>query len=282
MTPDVAPELPPDLLHRFGLSAPVLRAKTPQAEIWQVERIAGGRAALKQYPGGDMGNEAAGVAYLQHCDGPPAVTILAASTDAVVMDWLEGPSLGDLARGGDCATGDLALAEVARLLLSRKVPGAGLLPLQQLFAPLPDCRFQSPEGIAAQAVARDCIRDLEVGRWPVVGLHGDLHHDNVIRTEAGMRAFDAKGIAGPAAYELANAFRHPRGCAAHTVDPEVISTRARAWSAALGCRPDELLRWAISKAALSMAWSVAWAGRERRQDLDLIAALLRAEGSAWF
>ncbi|OIQ25644.1 MAG: hypothetical protein BM562_17065 [Alphaproteobacteria bacterium MedPE-SWcel] len=266
----------PDILRQFGLSAPVLRAETPRASIWEVDRAAGGRAALKLYDGADMGNEATGVAYLQQCGGAPAVTILAACTDAVVMDWLEGPSLGDLARAGDCAAGDLALAEVARLLLSRQVPGTGLRPVQQLFAPIGDYPFQSPEGLAAQEIASTCIRDLEAGRWPVVGLHGDLHHDNVIQTAQGARAFDAKGVAGPAAYELANAFRHPRGCGLHARDPEVTVARARAWSAALGCDPGDLVQWAIAKAALSMVW----AGREAREDLAVIAALLRAGRSA--
>ena len=91
--------LPPrELLRRFGLSAPELVAETTRAIVWRVRQQNGTQAALKFYPAGHMGNETSGLTYLERVEGAGAVRVFARSTDAVVMEWLQGPSLGDLAR----------------------------------------------------------------------------------------------------------------------------------------------------------------------------------------
>ncbi len=267
------PPPPAAVLRQFALSKAEARAETPLARVWSVRRANGAAAALKVYRAGHMGNEVTGVDYLRRCEGAPAVTLLEVSPDAIVMDWLEGPRLGDLARQGQAERADLALAQAARALLAKAVPATGLLPLQRLFRALETAQLRAPEARRAQAMAAECLSDLAQGRWPVVGLHGDLHHDNVIETAAGLRVIDAKGLAGPAAFELANAFRHPRDCAGFALQPEVISRRLTLWSRALDCVPEDLLRWAVAKVALSMVW----VGAERDDDLAVLRGLLQAE-----
>ncbi|WP_068239964.1 aminoglycoside phosphotransferase family protein [Tritonibacter horizontis] len=258
-------------MRRFALTQAEICAETPMARVWSVRRADGTLAALKLYRAGHLGNEATGLEYLRRCTGDPAVTIHDAGPDAVVMGWLEGPSLGDLARQGDPVQADGDLAAVAQALRLKSLSAAGLLPLTELFRPLLVAKLATPQAQFAQQVASKCLSDLATGRWPVVALHGDLHHDNVILTSGGLRVIDAKGLAGPAAYELANAFRHPRGGAGYALQPAVIARRLSLWSDALDCSSTDLLRWAIAKVALSMVW----AGDERPGELAVLRALVR-------
>ncbi|MFY1709029.1 aminoglycoside phosphotransferase family protein [Tritonibacter scottomollicae] len=263
--------LPPtDLLQRFGLSAPELVAETARAKVWRVRRGSGAWVALKYYPAGHMGNEASGLAYLERCEGAGVVRVFERSADAVLMEWLEGPSLGDLARAKGAEAADHGVTDVAARLCATRISGAGLLPVSTVMSPLRDASFTSPEAQDAQGVARACLDQLQCGVGEDVALHGDLHHDNIIQTAQGLRAFDAKGLVGPRAYELANAFRHPRGCRAHAAEPQVIRRRAMMWGRVAGCTAREQLHWAIAKLLLSMLWS----GQETLDDRMLLRHML--------
>lgn len=264
--------LPPtELLRRFGLSAPELVAETTRAIVWRVRQKTGTQAALKYYPAGHMGNETSGLAYLERVEGAGAVRVFARSTDAVVMEWLQGPSLGELARRQDPEAADRGLTEVAARLFAAEVSADGLLSVAEIMAPLRDACFTAPEAREAQNIAWACLDMMQRGAAETVALHGDLHHDNIIHTAQGLRAFDAKGFAGPRAYELANAFRHPRGCRAFAADAQAIRHRAITWGRVAGCGAQEQLRWAIAKLLLSMLWS----GQETPKERALLSLMLR-------
>ncbi|MCA2009473.1 aminoglycoside phosphotransferase family protein [Tritonibacter mobilis] len=264
--------LPPtELLHRFGLSAPELVAETTRAIVWRVRQQTGTQAALKYYPAGHMGNETSGLAYLERVEGAGAVRVFARSTDAVVMEWLQGPSLGELARTQGAEAADHRLAEVAARLFAAEVSADGLLSVAEIMAPLRDACFTALEAREAQNIAWACLDQMQRGAVESVALHGDLHHDNIIHTAQGLRAFDAKGLAGPRAYELANAFRHPRGCRAFAADAQVIRDRAITWGRVAGCGAQEQLNWAIAKLLLSMLWS----GQEAPEERALLRQMLR-------
>lgn len=264
--------LPPtELLRRFGLSAPELVAETTRAVVWLVRQKTGTQAALKYYPAGHMGNETSGLAYLERVAGAGAVRVYARSTDAVVMEWLQGASLGELARTQGEKTADHGLAKVAARLFAAEVSADGLLSVAEIMAPLRDACFTAPEAREAQSIAWACLDQMQRGAVKSVALHGDLHHDNIIHTAQGLRAFDAKGLAGPQAYELANAFRHPRGCRAFAADAQVIRHRAITWGRVAGCGAQEQLRWAIAKLLLSMLWS----GQEAPEERALLRHMLK-------
>ncbi len=264
--------LPPtDLLCRFGLSAPELVAETARAKVWRVRQKTDTQAALKYYPAEHMGNETSGLAYLERVEGAGAVRVFARSTDAVVMEWLQGPSLGELARTQDPEAADRGLTEVAARLFAAEVSADGLLSVAEIMAPLRDACFTAPEAREAQDIAWACLDQMQRGAAEIVALHGDLHHDNIIHTARGLRAFDAKGLAGPRAYELANAFRHPRGCRAFAADAQVIRHRAITWGRVAGCGAREQLRWAIAKLLLSILWS----GKEAPKERALLRQMLR-------
>ncbi len=228
------------------------------SDVWRVSRADGGSAILKVYHKG-MGNEAAGFAYLDQFAGQGAVTFFGIRDNAVLMEDLPGPSLGDFARDGHDEEAAIELANLARGLQARAKPCANLLPVSQAFQPMFHESFDgllSPVQVKLYrqgvSVAQNCVQN----QSRPCPLHGDLHHDNVLNTPRGYCVFDAKGMIGDPAYELANAFRHPRGRPEWTTDVARAQRVASVWATALQVTPYYLLSWAMAKVTLSIFWQL--------------------------
>ncbi len=271
-----APLPPEDILAALDVSEPVFAAETGAALIWRVRKGAG-QAALKLYKTGDMGNEAPGFRYLAALNGQGAARVFHAQDGVALTSWLDGPPLSALATEGRDAEMIERLAEVAHGLHRCQVPGNnGFTRLSTFMASL--FSFTPPAGWAA-AQRRDFAACQMLGRVLLDSqtlpqpLHGDLHPGNVIQTAGGLCVFDAKGLWGEPAYELANAFRHPRGQPELILDPARQRHAAEVWAAALGCTPARLLQWGAAKAALSLAWR-AGQGLETDMDFRLVRVLL--------
>jgi streptomycin 6-kinase len=247
-------------------------ATTAAAELHEVRRD-DRRAVLKLWPQGHAGNEAAGVRLMQAWAGPHMVAILGAGPDSVLMEALDGPSLGDLSRQGRDAEACRLLADTARALHAGRpqladLPTVGVW-FERLFAlPLGTCPASVRRDMTrAQALARDLIATTA----QPVPLHGDLHHDNVILTATGPKAFDAKGLTGDPAFELANAIRNPKGIPATVRDPGRIAACLDTYADALDVSRHRLAGWAAAKCA----HSIAMRGQpDTDPEADLLSALL--------
>ena len=249
---------PDEFLARWRLNAPCPVADTGHARVWKVRQDNGQPAALKLYARADRGNEAAGTRLMRAWQDRGAVRIIAEVETAVLMEWLDGPSLGDIARDGrtDEAIGELAKV-ASRLHQTPKVKVDGLKPLDQVFEPLFSCTFSDNctpslrrDFMSAMGLAQNLL-----GRQDrMVPLHGDLHHDNVILTGDGPVVIDAKGYLGDPAFELANALRHPKGLPSLVRQPRQIDRCLTAYAQAMRVSRKRLAQWAAAKCALSIFW----------------------------
>ncbi len=90
-----------------------------------------------------------------------------------------------------------------------------------------------------------------------VVLHGDLHHDNILRAGAGdWLAIDPKGVIGPREAEPAAFLRNPRDELLACADPVGLSrARARVMARVLDQDPSLLLGWACVLAGLAAVWA---------------------------
>ncbi|MEN8742130.1 aminoglycoside phosphotransferase family protein [Pseudophaeobacter sp. 1A09344] len=268
---------PEEVLAAFRVTVPEWIATTAIASLWKVSRAGGGAAVLKYYGARGMGSEASGFRFLQAAPESCAAQVYDLRPDAALVEWLEGPSLADVAIAGE---DEMAARELVRVA-SGLHPGTGQAPegyprLEDRFdalfhlRPAPSCAAGGKAAIAAcQTLARDLL-DAQVDVRP---LHGDLHHGNVMKTPRGFCAFDAKGIVGERTYELANAFRHPYGDPDLIRDPRRIGMLADLWATGFAVDRQRLLQWAAVKCALSIAWRSK--GRLAQDaELDLLAALL--------
>ena len=121
--------------------------------------------------------------------------------------------------------------------------------------------------------AQDFARQLLATETAPIPLHGDLHHDNVRLTDRGYCAFDAKGLVGERCFELANAFRHPRGLPEHVRDPARLRFLRDSWADVLGLDARRLMGWAVAKTALSIVWRSSDALSDD-PELDLLDAMI--------
>lgn len=268
------------LLHHFRVHSPVQIADTILATVWKVTRSDGTAATLKIYKAGTAGEEAAGFDLLRAWDGRGAARLLGRAKGAALLEWLEGPSLGDLVRAGQDDTATRSLADVAKQLhLTELTAATALQPLTDRFAALmtariaPTCPDTTRATIRkAQRIADHLLRT----QSDIRPLHGDLHHDNIKDSARGYLAFDAKGIVGERGYDFANALRNPVGAEEHYRAPDVIMRRTRLWAKHCDLSETRLLQWAAAHSALSLAWSNnGLFGTDSPADIALINSFLR-------
>lgn len=87
-----------------------------------------------------------------------------------------------------------------------------------------------------------------------VVLHGDLHHENVLRSGSGWVAIDPKGVIGEREYETGALLRNPMPVLQET---RTLERRADQLAEALGLDGARIRAWAWAQAHLAAAWSVA-------------------------
>ncbi|MEE9315181.1 MAG: aminoglycoside phosphotransferase family protein [Rhizobiaceae bacterium] len=247
-----------EILEHFQISSPVFIEKTQIATIWKVTQSIGGYAALKLYDNRDMKNESAGFPFLQSLNGMASAKIYAIRKGEALMEWLDGPSLGDLTRSGQDKIANTELIKVANLIHRAPLDIKTELPkIESLFEALFQLQFHQtcPTSVHSDLLyCKEVARDLLATQVDVRPLHGDLHHDNIRLGQRGYCAFDAKGVMGERAYELANAFRNPKDAVDIVQDPQRVLYLAETWSQGFGVDQQRLLKWAMVKCALSIAW----------------------------
>jgi streptomycin 6-kinase len=260
----------PKLMSAWRLSQPQLLADTATSQVWRV--LQSGRAVVLKALKPNGAEEAAGMVLLQWYQGRGAARVLARTDGAILMEWIDGPSLGDLVRGGDDPLAMGILVEVfARLHLDRPEPPKGLQPLAVRFAPL----FDTNPSAQAAALAQRLLETTE----KVVALHGDLHHDNILHSARGWLAIDPKGVWGDPAYEPSNAFRNPEGCDDLILQPRRINAMADLISNRMGLPRSRVLGWAAAHTALSICWHRE-VGNSVALDEALLPRLLAAHAAS--
>lgn len=247
------------MLSQWAVRDPLHITDTPIASLWRVIRADGTFAAVKLYRDGNMQDEAPGFDFLAARDGRGAAYLYDCAGSAVLMEWLDGPLLGDLTRAGKDDEASEVLVDTANRLHQTPItPVESLDPLCNRFEALFDARFAAdcPAGTKATIrKASELATQLLSVQTNIRPLHGDLHHDNIKGSKRGYLAFDAKGVLGERTFELANAFRNPLGSEALSGQPETILKRATIWSAGIDVPQNHLLSWAAAYSALSLSWT---------------------------
>lgn len=242
----------------FQVSSPTFIEETAIANVWKVKRENGQNAALKVYKKQNMGNERTGFAFLKSLDGTASAEVFEYNENTAVIEWLSGQSLGDLARSGHDEQAATELVAVANKIHSISLPFDPKLPkLEDWFKEL----FQTNVSLECPKSARqnfmrcqDLACELLSQQHDIRPLHGDLHHDNIRLGTRGYCAFDAKGVLGERTYELANAFRNPKGAPSLVRDPARVRYLCIYWSEQFNVDQHRLMQWVAAKCALSIAW----------------------------
>ena len=88
-------------------------------------------------------------------------------------------------------------------------------------------------------------------------LHGDLHHDNVLRHEDGWLAIDPKGFIGDPVFDVCAFIHNPMPDLQQIDQPaNIISARIQWCSDILHLDKQRILDWLYVKSVLCWAWSL--------------------------
>lgn len=243
---------------RWSLDAAMPVAET--ATSWVLRATSGkGTHALKLLkPYGH--DEINGARLMQWWGGEGAGRIDAIEGHDVLMEWLDGGTLGDVVRAEparDAEATEVLCDVVAKLHRTRPAPLPELWRLEGWMAPLrkSDLAFLPPVVRPFWARAQSTLAELLATTTDPRPLHGDLHHDNVIGGAGGWRVIDPKGLIGDPAFDVANVFRNPYGGGEMVFRPKRIEGLAARFSEQFGWDRQRILGWACVLTAISAVWN---------------------------
>lgn len=243
---------------RWSLDAAMPVAETATSWVLRATSAHGAHALKLLKPYGH--DEIHGARLMQWWGGDGAARIDAIEGYDVLMEWVEGGTLGDAVRA-DHSRDREAMSELCDILsgLHRRRPGPlpELLPLEQQMAPLrdSDLAFLPADARPLWQRAQGFLSDLLETTTERLPLHGDLHHDNVIGRAGDWRVIDPKGLIGDPVFDGANLFRNPYGGGEMVRDPARIDHLADSLSQRLGWPRRRILEWACVLTAISAVWN---------------------------
>lgn len=105
--------------------------------------------------------------------------------------------------------------------------------------------------------ANDTFEELIATSADPVLVHGDLHHDNILKSDKeGWVAIDPKGIASEREYETAAMIRNPYNKLRNTPDlTDLLRKRIQILSAELNFNPKRIRKWGFAQSVLSGVWN---------------------------
>jgi streptomycin 6-kinase len=136
------------------------------------------------------------------------------------------------------------------------------LSLRNWFEALPQLREQfagatGPLPVELVEHAEGAVRELFEENDREVLLHGDFHHYNVLESERGWLAIDAKGVVGPAGYEVGPLLINPFDLLERPDPLKVTERRIAILAERLGFERRIVQAWGIAHAVLSACWSLS-------------------------
>lgn len=264
-------------LDRWGLTPDGAEIETRAARVVFVRR---GRepAVLKiAHPSSD---EAAAPRALRHFAGHGAVRILKEDRGAVLLERaLPGMPLSSLVADG---RDDEATEIIASLIagLHHGKPPSGWPTVEDWGKGF---QRQRARGAHRRLPSRlldrgeKIFNELAASQGKKFLLHGDLHHDNILRDEArGWVVIDPKGVIGETAYETAASIRNPMDFYPFQADPVFMARRMAIFAERLAIDRQRILGWYIGQTVLSVCWLI-----ENGEPEDMIGRMVRlAEAGA--
>ncbi|WP_312361448.1 aminoglycoside phosphotransferase family protein [Agrobacterium sp.] len=255
-------------------------ADTPAGVVYAVTRGDGSPAVAKVLKKKVLEDSLRGADFIAWRAGVGCVELLERSDDILLMEHAGAETLRDvLFRDGD----DDATTEIAADVLlqyhqpSQQPPPSSLLTLplyfESLFRKAEQDRTDGVESIYVEAAA--LAQELIDRQRDVKPLHGDLHHENIMRSGRGWIIIDPAGLIGDAALDVANMFSNPLDRFDLTRSEARIASMAAIFSRALQRDERVLLQYAFAYGCLSATWHEEDSNAEERDNELAVAATVK-------
>ncbi|GAA0809737.1 aminoglycoside phosphotransferase family protein [Spirilliplanes yamanashiensis] len=278
---DALPATAADVAARWQLT---LGPAYPPSLNWVARaRRADGTPAVLKLGVPSAGHLAGEAAALAAWAGRGAVRLLARDDErgALLLERAEpGGTAAALVPADDDAATDALIAAIRRLHRPAP-PGVALPELAARRGAFAANLREWPGSVPVPLVRRADALFGELVAAPTgrVVLHGDLHHDNLLR--AGREpwlAIDPHGLVGDPSYEPAALLYNPLGAAAGAVGAvdavALLPRRIERLAAGLGADRDRVVAWGFVQAVLSEVWTADTGGPPDGRPLAVAEALL--------
>lgn len=253
-------------------------AETPPAFVYKVDAPQG-RAALKLYKHIGWSGEGASLPFLR--DLNPGVGVRVFRSDALraamLLEWLDGPTLGELRENDQEQLAITHIAAVAKGVHSTRFRKPFIYP--RLGTKLArDFRKRNPlagdEG-AERLITRaaDLLDHLIATTNHEHIIHGDLGFENVILTKDGPRLIDPKALRVDPAAEFAKFLVSPLSGVSPAEFIDRTKDRSEQLCASVAATPQRLIQWAAVVLGHRVL-RVTQDGRNARSLQTYLAALL--------
>lgn len=201
-------------------------------------------------------------------DGNGAAKVLEHNENALLLEMILGDhiSLVDMVKQNrDNEATSIICSVVKKLHAIKKEPFLGIKTLEIWFKDL------WPAAAKYGGIIQQCAiiaREVLANQKDIVVLHGDLHHQNVLYSDAkGWVVIDPKGLLGERAFDYANIFCNPDKETA--IAPGRFMERLEIVSKEADLDTVYLLKWIIAWCGLSAAWILNEPHEGETPDIDL-------------
>ncbi|HWT61667.1 MAG TPA: aminoglycoside phosphotransferase family protein [Ochrobactrum sp.] len=246
----------------WNIGSYVPLADTHSSLVWKVERndFPGEAFVIKQLKPAGM-EELRGAHYLSWRDGHGAAKLYDLKGRLMLLEYAGSYHLDEHLKRGTDAECLQIFGEVLNALHTPSpapIP-ADLQPLDKHFSGLFAVANESSIYADGTAVAK-CLLATPLNAIP---LHGDIHHENIIKGPRGWLVIDPHGLVGDAAFDAANIFYNPLDRDDLCLNLERAQRMAEHFAPILRCDPAYVLDYAFAYGCLSAAWH-----REDGNDAD--------------
>lgn len=248
---DVAAPMTPSFPPEWDIASLIDLAAGVGGRVWRARTASGVSVVVKQVSEQAAEDAAHALAWLKWRQGHGAVRLLDATGDLQLLEDAGDVTLGAVLESeGDMAATQLA----AQMLRTLHAPGSGpatLPSMRERFASL--TRLDNPPEPLLQAARHRLERLLALPHAPQP-LHGDIHHDNLLRGPRGWLAIDPHGVLGDPAYDAANLLYNPIERRDLRTSTDRAQSLADILGPAVGRPPEVVLAYAFCHACLSSVW----------------------------
>ncbi|WP_454685873.1 aminoglycoside phosphotransferase family protein [Agrobacterium leguminum] len=271
---------PPPFPASWNIEAAKPIADTPAGVVYELTRGDGSLAVAKVLKKKVLKDSLRGTDFIKWRDGIGCVELLDRSDDILLMEHAGTETLRDVLfrDGNDDATTEIAADVLLRYHQpSQQPPPSSLLTLPLYFESL----FRKAEQDRTNGVdspyieAATLAQELISQQRDVKPLHGDLHHENIMRSERGWIIIDPAGLIGDAALDVANMFSNPLDRFDLTRSEARIASMAAIFAKALQRDERLLLQYAFAYGCLSAAWHEEDGNAEERDNELAVAATIK-------
>ncbi len=264
------------LASKWSLKITKRITQTPTCEVFEVE---GGSELLVLKLYSDLGweDEKGSISVLNAWNGNGAVKVVDHLEKALLMEKLEEPNLYSFsASRQESQASEIFCGIIEKIhsvdlgLLSEPVRSTN-----EIIKPL--LQFDVAEQLQPMfEKAKRIAEELISSSGEMVILHGDLHHENVLRRSNGEYVcFDPKGYIGDPAYEIATILKNPWHYPEISESEEMCLERAEYFAKTLDFDLGRVLKFAFVHMGLSVIWSYS-DGFEKYQHQLAIMKILEA------